>query len=916
MNTLNTLNTYNLNLKFVKFVNAVSQRLSAVTLGLALVFGLALTPNLASAQTALTLTADKTSVAQGGTVVYTLTAPSATTSDIAFVFSASGGIGSTTYPSATGSVTENGAVEDVTGRIFTGDSNANVTIVASSTSTAAISMTISAVSTGFTFSPSSISTTVTAGGGTTPPPVVMQDVRATINGSGTSTTYVVNEGDTVMANITLNETAIANVPVRIWTTLNGRTDDAIANREFTPFNRTVFVPAGEDNLIVPIRALENNVYHVGNISVLTITAAAPGQLLTASASIEITDNDAIPELVIEGPSRIAPGRNGTFTVRSLTSVIPGFLTVDVRANGSVARLYDSALPSAGVRTFNGNGSQHSPSFDELADSFRFNIEAAVPANASVEQDPIIVYLADSGFGDYNITHNRGSLVATAQVSPGGLNPVAVNEVVLPQAVMTVVDQVGQTIASRSQNSFGDDGYTRGFTINGETPLGFASTLATREAAREASENPWDSPDTLGGGSLSLTDLAADGELSLVLPLNRGEGGGSFTIWAEGFTRSLDGDQTGASGLVAFDGEVPGAVFGADARVGENLLAGIAVASATADFAYTTTDDAGTPLAGNHETELSSYHPYIGYRTEGGTNVWANFGVGEGEVTITEKGADANYVGEVETLSYAVGFTNLGDAREDGRAGLALNYHGDVSFASVEEAPTTRTRNSGAFEDATGSEISQTRARLGARLSHTRQHADGDGESRSSLGLAFRIDDGDTAEGGAVEIDGGLGVTLGDNLRLDLRGRTLLFHEEAVDDWGVSGGFVWRGNPTGAGRGLAVAVTPEWGNTVSRADALLGDGFGFGTGYGVGAGSSGDGSGSGSADGKARYGFDVRYGLSVLGDDLLVPYVRGDAGDGASAVYGGAYSFGGFATGVEVDAVGEDNNAFVRYSRDF
>ncbi|MCG8620939.1 MAG: hypothetical protein MJE68_02905, partial [Proteobacteria bacterium] len=99
--------------------------------------------------------------------------------------------------------------------------------------------------------------------------------------------------------------------------------------------------------------------------------------------------------------------------------------------------------------------------------------------------------------------------------------------------------------------------------------------------------------------------------------------------------------------------------------------------------------------------------------------------------------------------------------------------------------------------------------------------------------------------------------------------------------------------------------------------LLGDGFGFGTGYGVGAGSSGDGSGSaGGSAGKARYGFDVRYGLSVLGDDLLVPYVRGDAGDVGAAVYGGAYSFGGFATGVEVDAVGEDNNAFVRYSRDF
>ncbi|MCG8621308.1 MAG: hypothetical protein MJE68_04790, partial [Proteobacteria bacterium] len=384
--------------------------------------------------------------------------------------------------------------------------------------------------------------------GTTPPPVVTpSDLNATLD----STTYTVAEGGGVDVTILLDgDAGSSGQRVRVRTE-ETTVNPAVAGREYPVVDRFVTVPAGRNNTTYTVRSNENNVYYSGGQSNFNIIVATPGQspLITAgTATVQIMDNDAIPELVIEGPSRVAPGRNGTFTVRSLTSVSAATISaVDLIANGSVTAIYTLAGdPTTLTGAITSNSSDFAVTLPPLADRVRFDITAEVPANASVEQDPIIAYLdtASSVAGtEYNITHNRGSLVATAQVSPGGLNPVAVNEVVLPQAVMTVVDQVGQTIASRSQNSFGDDGYTRGFTINGETPLGFASTLATREAAREASENPWDTPDTLGGGSLSLTDLTSDGELSLVLPLNRGEGGGSFTIWAEGFTRSLDGDQT-------------------------------------------------------------------------------------------------------------------------------------------------------------------------------------------------------------------------------------------------------------------------------------------------------------------------------------------------------------------------------------
>ena len=899
------------------------------------------TPNLAHAQT-ITVTSNATgnNVAPGETFTITLTRT--TTGVQLYSFDLSGGVASVSYLDIAGSRnTLTSGDLPTTGELAAFDPNSNLTseleITASSTSTDSIVISFSQG--GVTFTPSSITTTIGSGGGT-PPPVTppVTTPLAEINATVAVSPDTVDEGDTTTATITLDAAAPSGGErVRIFSQ-PATVDGAIAGREFVAVNTTVTVPEGQTEATYTIRTLENNVYwgSAGTSAFDVLVQAERQTAASMAAGVTISDNDAIPELVIEGPSRIAPGRNGTFSVRSVTSVSATDVNVDLGLNGTGFTRFYTPGDSVGAAPAAGNASSVTLLIPPLENRASFVVTAAVPANASVELDPIVAYFdTTSAPTDYNVTHTNGNLIATAQVEASGLNPVALNEVILSQAVGALVDQTGQAIASRSQNSFGDDGYARGFnagnngfTINDQDPLGFVSTLARREATREAAENPWDAPDSLGREALSLTDLASDGELSLVLPLNRGEGSGSFTIWAEAFTRSVDGDQTlagaGSGGNpIEFDGELPGAIFGADARVGENLLAGIAVASATADFEYVSVDDTGGRLTGTHETELSSYHPYIGYRTEGGTNVWANLGVGEGEVTITERGdgssgAGPNYVGEVETLSYAVGFTNLRDGREDGLAGLALNYHGDVSFTSIEETATARTRASGAFDGVLGgSELSQTRARLGARLSHTRQHADGEGESRSSLGLAFRYDEGDTAEGGAVEIDAGVGVTLGDNLRLDLSGRTLLFHEESVDDWGVGGGFVWRGNPTGFGRGLALSVRPEWGNTVSRADAVLGAGVGNGVGVGAGSGLGGADAGD-AGDVGARYGFDVRYGLAVAGEGLLVPFVRGDAGDvGGSAVWGGRYSFGGFEAGVEAEAGDADaGNAFVRYQRDF
>ena len=748
------------------------------------------------------------------------------------------------------------------------------------------------------------------------------------DGSGADVTAVtIDEGEGVVLNVTLMPPQATDVEIN-YTTADATSQAGVAGQHYRATSGVLRFPAGETQATIRVDSLQDNVYQrtLNRRFLVTLAGMVDGGPVDAMVEITIADDEAMPALALAGPSRITPGENGSFSVRSLTSVTTGILTVRLEVDGNASLVYtDPDNDPTNDVIVAGNATPFNVVIPIGQRSARFVVTA--DAGEEAELDPIVVRLASAGFTGYTIgtAQQGGAGNATAELRPLGLDPKALNEAILPQAVVSVLDEVGGAIASRTHRSFGDtesattrrgagfagsdgssDAGSGYLTIGGESLL----SLAGREATREAAENPWDAVDSAGRQSL-LESLDAY-DLAFSLPLQAGEGRGGVSVWGQGFVRNVEG----AAGAVGFDGEVPGAVLGVDARVSDNLLAGIGFASSTADFEYAVADDTEV-LRGSHETELTLYSPYVGYRTEGGANVWAMLGVGEGEVTVRQRGDAAGdvYVGELEVLSYGAGFNSLSEAQRDAVGGesVAWNWHGDVQWAMVEETPTARTRAAGAFGgSAAGAEVSVGRARLGAEISQV-QDLDGGGLLRRSIDLAVRHDSGDTAEGGAVEIGGSLGLDLVSGIKLDLTARTLLFHEESVEDWGVSGGFNWVSQPGAGGRGLTLALSPEWGNSdVVAAGAGAGSGGLLADGFGVADGVTPAGVGAG----EARYGFDVRYGIPVLRDGLLVPYVSGDAGDvGESAVYGGAYSLGGFAAGVEAGDA-DAGNAFIRYERDF
>ena len=120
----------------------------------------------------------------------------------------------------------------------------------------------------------------------------------------------------------------------------------------------------------------------------------------------------------------------------------------------------------------------------------------------------------------------------------------------------------------------------------------------------------------------------------------------MTLWGSGHHRSLSGD----SGAVDWDGELAGAHFGVDTRLGGGLLAGLALSWQESELDYTYTGkhqcvrmhespedcaDTDGRVEGVHETRMRGVHPYVSWSAEPGSHVWAMPGYGDGEVEIED-----------------------------------------------------------------------------------------------------------------------------------------------------------------------------------------------------------------------------------------------------------------------------------------
>ncbi|MCG8621578.1 MAG: autotransporter domain-containing protein, partial [Proteobacteria bacterium] len=715
--------------------------------------------------------------------------------------------------------------------------------------------------------------------------------------------YSIMEGETARVGFTITPPPPRAVFVN-YATADG---SGRAGQHYQRTDGRVRFAAGEGSKVIAVPTIQN---HVASNASLNFTIHANvivnGLRLVASRNITISDEDEMPVLSLQAAPRVRVGGNATVRIESNRTVPPQDRMVMVEINGtSVEAVYSSAQGSlsVGSRVRSANGSlTEGVTLPKEHLSTAFVVQAKDADNLT----PIVVRLLNgTGYMLHPDPRQQQAVILVQQRS--GLAARDVSVAILPQVVGVLLDETASAVAGRSRAFFGDgdgDGNGNGIandqrwrrlTIGGGSVRSFAEAYARGEAAREANENPWDVPN-----ASRLTQLPDTRLLRFNLAF-RGGGADGFAVWGQGFSRGLSGKYS--DGGVEFDGDVPGRIIGIERRVRQSLLLGVGFSDISAKFDYTRRDDVGDISRGRHETDLRGYHPYLAWRLRGGGHVWATLGVSDGEVVIRQNGVVDVYRSEVEAETASIGFNTLADGRRqaDGSA-VSLNFQGDVSYASISETPTQATRD--AFLAARAIDLSVARVRIGGVIS---KHSVLDSGSvfRQSLSLTLRHDSGDVLEGGAVELGASASLELVRGLTIDLSVRTLLFHEESLDESGLRGRIAWA-TPHADGRGLQLVLAPRWGNTESSSDALLDGGVGAYHYYAE-AGSDGN--------DDARYAFDIRYGIPVFRGGLLTPFITGDAGDIAGASYGSLFTYGDFTAGVEAIA-GDEGKAFSRYSRDF
>ncbi len=363
---------------------------------------------------------------------------------------------------------------------------------------------------------------------------------------------------------------------------------------------------------------------------------------------------------------------------------------------------------------------------------------------------------------------------------------ALNRVILPEVARAMADDRVSAIARRIRQA-GADSVEAGQTLT----LGGQSTLAgvLTTHGRALAEGAFDLKTLLGGSDF-------------VLPLNArevapGTGLSSVTLWGGGDYRAF----SGKGGAINWDGNMFSAHLGADARLRDDLLAGVAVSWSEADLDYTDTG------SGDYEVGLTSVHPYVGWTALGGRlDVWATAGYGWGELDIT---ADDDTNDQRATSDVTMQTIGAGGSAQvfDGRA-ATLRIKGEALQTSMDVEGS---------EDITAVRIGARRLRLGLEASRTHLLAGG-GQLVPTLEVGMRHDAGDGRTGTGAEVGGGMRYTDAANgLTVESHGRVLLGHSGDYQDWGI-GGAVRLAAGRG-GHGLSFSLQPAWGATASRASQV-------------------------------------------------------------------------------------------------
>ena len=374
-----------------------------------------------------------------------------------------------------------------------------------------------------------------------------------------------------------------------------------------------------------------------------------------------------------------------------------------------------------------------------------------------------------------------------------------NDEILSKHALTLADAANRAIGARMDDPCGKQ--AAAYTLAGGSTI----AGALRSNAQAIEDGTLTLDDVLAGSSFRLPLAAANDDLA--------GGAGGPVLWGRGERQALESTES----AFAWDGTVLTGQIGIDGCLREDLLTGLALSRSIGEFDYS--DGTGSsPVRGDYESRMTSVHPYLGWTSPQGLDLWATLGYGRGEIEIDDeqvRDGDPDYAvrrSDMTLKTAAAGASGPLMTDESPIAGgtMALGLRSEASWAQVE---VEGEGDDGLIAQQT---VNANRLRLALEGSHEQALASG-GSLTPSLELGLRHDGGDGITGTGIEIGGGLRYRdPATGLTVEGHGRVLT-GQSNYREWGLGGSV--RLDPGAGGRGFSFSLFPAWGETASGVDRL-------------------------------------------------------------------------------------------------
>ena len=257
----------------------------------------------------------------------------------------------------------------------------------------------------------------------------------------------------------------------------------------------------------------------------------------------------------------------------------------------------------------------------------------------------------------------------------------------------------------------------------------------------------------------------------------------------------------AASALDWKGNMVSAHIGVDARVGPDILAGLAASYSSGSFDFTDKTGAG-PVAGTYGATMTGVHPYLAWFSGSpGTSVWGSAGLGWGDL---EDEREALRTSPARTMTGAAG----------GSYQLFTSGVGGVRVKAEGWAGRVMVDGSEQIDSVT---LDMQRGKLALELTQGFRTDTGH-EMTFLLEGGVRQDNGDGVNGTSAELGAGFRYTNSTvGLTAEGRGRFVISARDGYEEWGLGG--MLQFDPAARGRGLSIRVAPSYGDHRSGVNQL-------------------------------------------------------------------------------------------------